>query len=64
VAVPLDQQVLNPDLSLDLIKAQFKCTFATNFGQELRVVGGAPELGAWDVTQVGKARVGISAGRL
>jgi len=54
VAVPLDQQVLNPDtdFSLDLVKAQFKCTYATAFGQELRIVGGAPELGAWDVTQV------------
>lgn len=54
MAVPLDQQVLNPDtdFSLDLVKAQFKCTYATAFGQELRIVGGAPELGAWDVTQV------------
>lgn len=54
VAMPLDPQVLNPetDFSLDLVKVQFKCTYATSFGQELRVVGGAPELGAWDLAQV------------
>jgi hypothetical protein len=54
VAVPLDAEVLNPDtdFSLDLVKVQFKCTYATNFGQELRVVGGSPELGNWDVAQV------------
>jgi hypothetical protein len=54
VAMPLDPQVLNPDtdFSLDLVKVQFKCTYATSFGQELRLVGGAPELGAWDVAQV------------
>jgi hypothetical protein len=54
VAVPLDAEVLNPDtdFSLDLVKVQFKCTYATNFGQELRVVGGSPELGDWDVAKV------------
>lgn len=59
VAVPLDHEVLNPDLAQDLVKVQFKCTYATSFGQELRIVGGAPELGAWDVTQVSAAAASI-----
>lgn len=62
VAMPLDQQMLDPDseYSQDLVKCQFKCTYATQFGQELRLVGGAPELGAWDVTQVRRCGVGMT----
>jgi hypothetical protein len=54
VAVPLDSQVLSVDgdFRLDVVKVQFKCNFVTSFGQELRIVGAAPELGGWDADKV------------
>eukprot|EP00775_Hariotina_reticulata_P004056 gene4056-4303_t len=49
VAVPLEQSL--EDLSLDSAKVLINVTYATSFGQEVRVVGGAAELGNWDVTK-------------
>eukprot|EP00879_Flechtneria_rotunda_P000370 GHRR01000462.1.p1 GENE.GHRR01000462.1~~GHRR01000462.1.p1 ORF type:complete len:2238 (+),score=1076.63 GHRR01000462.1:245-6958(+) len=54
VAVPLQDEISATDgeFRLDIVKVQFKVPhYATSFGQELKIVGGAPELGEWDVTQ-------------
>lgn len=64
VAVPLQEQLASDaEVSLDLVKVQFKVgQYVTSFGQQLKVVGGAPELGEWDVNQVSIAAcVGMEA---
>jgi hypothetical protein len=53
VAVPLqDQLATDAEFSPDLVKVHMKCQYSTSFGQQLKVVGGAPELGEWDLSRV------------
>jgi hypothetical protein len=55
--VPLqDQLAADAEFSLDLVKVHMKCQYTTSFGQQLKVVGGAPELGEWDVSRVSAMR--------
>eukprot|EP00882_Tetradesmus_deserticola_P004500 GHRQ01004746.1.p1 GENE.GHRQ01004746.1~~GHRQ01004746.1.p1 ORF type:complete len:265 (+),score=91.44 GHRQ01004746.1:256-1050(+) len=52
VAIPLqDQLAADAEFSLDLVNVHMKCQYSTSFGQELKVVGGAPELGEWDLSR-------------
>jgi hypothetical protein len=57
VAVPLqDQLATDAEFSPDLVKVHMKCQYSTSFGQQLKVVGGAPELGEWDLSRVSTMR--------
>ncbi|WIA38330.1 hypothetical protein OEZ86_001666 [Tetradesmus obliquus] len=52
VAVPLqDQLAADAEFRPDLVKVHMKCQYTTAFGQQLKVVGGAPELGEWDLAR-------------
>lgn len=61
VAVPLqDQLAADAEFRPDLVKVHMKCQYTTAFGQQLKVVGGAPELGEWDLARVSSVRGFVS----
>jgi hypothetical protein len=59
-----DQLAADAELSLDLVKVHMKCQYTTSFGQQLKVVGGAPELGEWDLNRVSSSSLPLGSYKL